>query len=228
MFMLLFSGSLLYAQGLPADSTKKSGTDSLSLLENASVQLHGGTQAFGISVRYQFLPLLSARLGGSLGSVKISKGIEFDNLSSDNTLKAELSNVHLWAELNALSWLRINAGFGYFFKLKAKAVTIPNESITQDGITLEPEEIGTLTTEMSYKKFAPYIGLGLGRGIPKRRFNANVDLGTYYLSSPHVTMTGTEYLADNGHNGPVLERNMRDYRWLPVLQLNLSFKLSKF
>ncbi|MEJ2883489.1 hypothetical protein [Pedobacter sp. GR22-6] len=227
MFLLLFSGGLLFAQDLPADSTKKSVSDSLSYLEKSSIQLHGGTQGFGISARYAFLPMLSGRLGGSFGSVKISEGIEFDNLSSDNTLKAELSNLHLWAEFSPLSWLRINAGAGYFFKLKAKAVTVPNESITQDGITLEPEEIGSLTTEVSYKKFAPYFGLGLGRGIPKHRFNVNFDIGTYYLSSPHVTMTGTEYLEDNSHNGPILERNMRDYRWLPVLQLNLSFKLSK-
>lgn len=225
MFLLLFSGGLLFAQVLPADSTKKSTPDSLSFLEKTSISLHGGSQGFGIAARYSFLPMLAARLGGSFGSVNISRGIEFDNLSTDNTLKAELSNLHLWAEYSPLSWLRINAGAGYFFKLKAEAVSTPNESITQEGITIEPEEMGTLTTTVTYKKFAPYFGLGLGRGLPKHRFNLNFDLGTYYLSSPHVTMTGTEYLEDNSHNGPILERNMKDYRWLPVLQLNLSFKL---
>lgn len=226
--LMAFNTALLQAQVLPADSAGKSSRDSLNYLEKASVQLHGGTQGFGIAARYQFFPMLAARLGGSFGKVRVDEGIEFDNLSSDNRLKAEVANLHLWAEFSPLSWLRLNAGMGYFFKLKADALTVPNESVTQDGITLEPGEIGTLTTEVSYKEFAPYIGLGFGRGLPKGRFNVHFDLGTYYLSSPHVTMTGTEYLADNSHNGPILERNMKDYRWLPVLQLNLSFKLSKF
>ncbi|WP_285009743.1 hypothetical protein [Pedobacter faecalis] len=224
--VLCMSVVAVWAQDAPADSAKSASGFKFSL-ENAAVQAHAGTQGFGVAARYAFLPNLSARLGASFGSVKIEKGISFDNLSSDNTLKAEASNMHLWAEFSPISWLRINAGAGYFFKAEATMETIPNESVTQDGITLEPEEIGKLTTTATYKEFAPYFGLGFGRGIPQGRFNVNVDLGTYYLSAPSVTMVGTEYLADNGHNGPILERNMKDYRWLPVLQLNLTFKFSK-
>ncbi len=227
LFLLVFSGTLLYAQEVPADSTKKSDKKLVYSPENASIQLLAGSQGFGLSARYQFVPMLALRLGGAIGSVKINEGIRFDNLTTDNTLKAEAANMHLWAEFCPVSWLRINAGAGYFFKARATAVTTPNEPVTQDGITLEPEELGVLTTKVSYKEFAPYIGLGFGNGLPKHRFNVNLDLGTYYLSSPHVTMTGTEYLEDNSHNGAVLERNMSDYRFLPVIQLNLSFKLSK-
>jgi hypothetical protein len=225
VLVLLCCITLARAQGVSVDSTKTAQTSFNPLL--ATVQLHGGTQGFGAAVRYQFIPQLAARLGGSFGSVNINEGFNFDNLSTDNKLDGEISNVHLFGEYSALNWLRLVAGAGYFFKANANVVMTPNEPVTRDGITLQPEELGTLTTNVKYKKFAPYIGLGLGRGLPQKRFNANVDLGFYYLSAPTVTMTGTDYLDGNAQNGPILTENMKNYRFLPVLQLNLNFKLSK-
>jgi hypothetical protein len=224
--VLLCSMTWAQAQTVPADSAKAATATSFSP-ENATLQLHGGTQGFGIAARYNFLPKVAARLGGSYGAVKINDGFSFDNLSTDNKIEANFSNVHLYGEYSALSWLRIVAGAAYLFKADGKVEMTPNESVTQDGITLEPSEIGMLTTRITYKKFAPYLGLGFGRGLPQHRFNVNFDLGFYYLSAPHVTMTGTEYLEGNDQNGPILTENMKNYRFLPVLQLNLNFKLSK-
>lgn len=227
VLVLLCCITLVKAQGLPADSTKTDHTSSTAWLKNSSVQVHGGTQGFGVAARYQFIPKVAARIGGSYGSVNINKGFNFSNLSTDNKLKGKLGNIHLYGEYTALDWLRVVAGAGYFFKADANIVMTPNKSVTQDGITLEPEELGTLTTNVTYKKVAPYLGVGLGRGLPQKRFNANVDLGFYYLSAPKVTMTGTEYLEGNDQNGPILTENMKNYRFLPVIQLNLNFKLSK-
>jgi hypothetical protein len=214
------------AQNLSVDSTQVKPSQSFQL-ENASIQLHGGTQGFGLAARYQFLPNVAARLGGSYGSVQINDGFNFNNLSTDSKIKGTFSNIHLYGEYSALNWLRIVAGAAYLFKADASVVMMPNEAVTQNGITLEPEEIGILTTEISYKKFAPYVGLGFGRGLPAKRFNVNFDLGFYFLSAPTVTMTGTEYLSDNEQNGPILTENMKNYRFLPVLQLNFNYKLSK-
>ena len=213
VLVLLVSTMTLQAQSFPADST--------------TLQLHGGTQGFGLAVRHNFSPKLAARLGGSYGSVRINDGFSVNNLSTDNTIKGTFSNIHLYGEYSALNWLRIVAGAAYLFKADASVEMTPNEAVTQNGITLEPEEIGILTTEIRYKKFAPYLGLGFGKGLPQKRFNVNFDLGFYFLSAPKVTMTGTEYLSDNEQNGPILTENMKNYRFLPVLQLNLNYKLSK-
>jgi hypothetical protein len=224
--VLLCSITWAQAQNLPADSVQVNAAKGLSP-ENASIQLHGGTQGFGLAARYSFLPKVAVRLGGSYGSVHINDGFSFDNLATDNKIEGTFSNLHLYGEYSALSWLRIVAGAAYLFKADANVVMTPSEPITQNGFTLQPEEIGVLTTEITYKKFAPYLGLGFGRGLPQHRFNVNLDLGFYYLSAPTVTMTGTEYLSDNEQNGPILTENMKNYRFLPVVQLNFNFKLSK-
>jgi hypothetical protein len=213
VLVLLCSITLARAQSLRTDSM--------------NLQLHGGTQGFGLAVHHNFLPKVAARLGASYGSVTVNDGFTFNNLSTDSEIKGTFSNIHLYGEYSALSWLRIVAGAAYLFKADANVVITPNESVTQEGITLEADEIGILTTKITYKKFAPYLGLGFGRGLPQKRFNINVDLGFYYLSAPTVTMTGTEYLEDNEHNGPILTENMKNYRFLPVAQINFNFKLSK-
>lgn len=213
VFVLLCSITMVRAQSFHTDSM--------------TLQLHGGTQGFGLAARYNFTPKLAARLGGSYGSVRINDGFDVNNLSTDNTIKGKFSNIHLYGEYSALNWLRIVAGAAYLFNAEAKVVLTPNESVTQNGVTLEPDEIGILTTDITYKKFAPYFGLGFGRGLPQKRFNVNVDLGCYFLSAPTVTMTGTEYLEDNEQNGPIITENMKNYRFLPVVQLNLNYKLSK-
>lgn len=223
---ILCSISCANAQNLSVDSTQTKASTPFQL-DKASIQVHGGTQGFGLAARYQFLPNVAARLGGSYGSVQINDGFTFNNLSTDSKIKGTFSNIHLYGEYSALNWLRIVAGAAYLFKADASVEMTPNEAVTQNGITLEPEEIGILTTEIRYKKFAPYLGLGFGKGLPQKRFNVNFDLGFYFLSAPTVTMTGTEYLSDNEQNGPILTENMKNYRFLPVLQLNFNYKLSK-
>jgi hypothetical protein len=213
------------AQGQSTTNNTEAGLK--GLLQHTSVQLHAGTQGFGGSIHYSFSPKFAVRLGGTYGSILINQGLKFDNLSTDGKFTGDFSNIHLYGEYTALSWLRIVAGAGYLFRADAVAVMTPKESVTQGEVTLEPGEIGTLTTAVRYKKFAPYLGFGFGRGMPQKRFNVNFDLGLYYLSAPKVTMTGTGFLEGNERNNPILTENMKNYRYLPVLQINFKYRLSK-
>ncbi len=53
----------------------------------------------------------------------------------------------------------------------------------------------------------------------------NLDLGTYFLTAAKSTVTGTKMLANNGELEPQFDSNMKDYRFLPVIQLNFNFKI---
>ncbi|MHA4894207.1 hypothetical protein ACXZ1K_05590 [Pedobacter sp. PWIIR3] len=225
--VLLCSIAVARSQNLPADSSKLALNPVFFKLDHLSLQLQGGTQGLGMNFRYDFFPFLAARAGGSFGSASISKGFNFDNIATDNHLKGVFSNVHALAEISPVKWLRLVGGVGYLFDARGRAVMTPTQSVTQEGITLEPEELGTLTANIKYKEFAPYMGIGFGKGLPKNRFNVNLDLGVYHLSRPDVTMTGTEYLSDNSHNGPIIAENMKDYRWMPIVQLNFNFRIAK-
>jgi hypothetical protein len=56
-------------------------------------------------------------------------------------------------------------------------------------------------------------------------FNFNMDIGTYYLNQPSTHIIGTGLLTDNNTLEPQFNQNLKNYRWLPVLQLNFNFRL---
>ena len=59
--------------------------------------------------------------------------------------------------------------------------------------------------------------------MPKKRFNLNFDLGTFYLPSPKVTVVGTKLLKNNEDLGVRLTEDLKTYRWMPMLQLNFTY-----
>lgn len=195
-----------------------------------SVQVLAGTQGLGAEVRYGATPKLGVRLGGSTStSIKVNDALKFSGFEAGNTIRAELSNVHLLADYAPFNTnaFRLVAGAGYLFQAGGgiEFAPIPGKSYTFGEVTLTGEEVGQIDVDMSWKGLAPYLGLGLFKALPKGRFNVNLDLGTYFLKSPNSTVTGTKLLADNQEMELQLEKNMKDYRFLPVLQLNFNFRI---
>jgi len=79
--------------------------------------------------------------------------------------------------------------------------------------------------DMNWSGVCPYFGLGLVKAFPTKRFNINLDLGTYYLNQPTAAFAGTGIFSGNSSQSAQLQQNVKDYRWLPVVQLNFNFKL---
>ncbi len=189
-----------------------------------SLQLLAGSQGFGANFRYVVSPFIGLRAGGSYIKGGINDKVNFDGFSTKNRLSGELATVQGLVELNPSGFVRLVAGAAYFGKANAELYFEPKQSQTVGEVTLNPDEIGNLTYHINWGKAAPYLGLGLGRGIPKNKFNVNLDLGTYFLQSPIVTATGTKLLTDNEQSAAQIQENMKDYKFMPVIQLNFNFR----
>ncbi len=204
---------------LPDDTTAK---------HPISLQIHAGTQGLGAEVRYGVTPQFSIRAGGStFFPVKADNYFSFSGFNADNTIKGELSNVHLLADFVPfkVKWFRLVGGAAYLFKANGGLEFIPKGNATFGGLNLTAEEVGKLNIDLSWQGVSPYVGFGLFKSFPKRSFNVNFDLGTYYLNSPKSTVVGTKLLAENKQMETQLDKNMKDYRFLPVLQVNFNFKI---
>ncbi|MEZ4981036.1 MAG: hypothetical protein R2769_05505 [Saprospiraceae bacterium] len=81
----------------------------------------------------------------------------------------------IWKE-----WIRVAAGFGLFQQNRfAVKIQLANSQTIND-LELSPEEIGYGYGEVKWKsRLNPYLGLGLGRAIPKNKWNLSCDLGFY-------------------------------------------------
>lgn len=100
-----------------------------------------------------------------------------------------------------------------------------NESIKYGDIIIAPEDIGDMTIGVDYGGFAPYMGLGWGRAVPRKRVGFGIEIGTYYVGSPEVTLTATNMLVNTSQEEGQLQENMGDYKWFPFLNMRLSFRL---
>jgi hypothetical protein len=194
-------------------------------------QVTAGSQGLGGDIKYGILRNLSVRGGASFLPVSANNVFTFSGFNSDNDLSAKFSNAHLlfdFSPFRGSSAFRIVAGGGYFFKGDGTLNVQPTGTYYYGDIPVTSAELGQVTATSSWAGFAPYLGIGLFRGFSNHLFNVNLDLGTYYLSQPRVTVVGTGMLSGNSSQAPVIAGNLSDYRFLPVLQLNFNFKIHSF
>ena len=228
MLALAYAG-LGYAQETVAQLNKNQSVLDTGFNYNPiSVQVIAGTQGLGADLRYGVTPKLGVRLGASTStSIKVNDAIKFSGFDASNTLKAQMSNVHLLGDYAPFKTnaFRLVAGLGYLFQAGGGLQFFPNGSYNYGDLTLTGEEVGQLDIDLSWKGIAPYLGLGLFKSVPQRMFNINLDLGTYFLKAPQSTVVGTKLLSENQQLEGQLEKNMESYRFLPVIQLNFNFKI---
>ncbi len=217
-FIILCFALQPMAYGQMTDSTSKGARKPMSL------QVLTGTQGIGANFRYVLNKTVGFRLGGSYAAAGINDKIEMDGFNSKNRASGKFNTAHLLVELMPQKFFRVVAGAAYLANAEATIHFEPKDSQSFNDITLTPQEIGTLDFQMDWGTFAPYFGFGAGRGIPKKKFNVNIDLGAYYLQSPKVTAIGTKLLTNNDPNAAIIQNNMKEYRFMPVAQLNFNFK----
>ncbi|OVE79654.1 hypothetical protein BVY01_01910, partial [bacterium I07] len=105
----------------------------------------------------------------------------------------------------------------------------PGESYTVGDNTYTPEDIGALTIKLEPKsKISPYIGLGIGNPVGGGgRVKFYIDIGALYSGQGDVTLTAEEgtMIYPTTRQDNIIEDNISNLKWYPVLSLGLSIKL---
>jgi len=98
-----------------------------------------------------------------------------------------------------------------------------DEFISDSGI--RGKDIMNIDASLRINTVKPYIGLGFGRAVPKRRVSFCTDLGLFYQGSPTLA-------SDNASIQNLIEKNLGDITDLlktlslyPVLSFRLNVKL---
>jgi len=217
LLILVISGSLLAQSNAPDP-----------ILKQKSVKLNLGSQGIGSEFTYGVATKVALRLGLNVIPVSVNNAFDFADFNSTSKASAKFTNIHLLADytpFTATPAFRLVAGVAYFARASGNMQVQPKDNYSYGDIVLTPEQVGYLDLDINWKGIAPYAGIGLFRVIPAHRFNVNVDLGTYYLKQPDVKIIGTGLLKGNDKQEGQLHENVKDYRWLPVVQLNFSYKL---
>ncbi len=212
----LLTATLLNAQG-DIDTTKRP----------MAIQLNVGTQGVGLAFNYEVVKTLAVRVGVNAIPVKANDVFKISGFNSTSHVSADFYNAHLLADFTPfqqLSWLRVVGGAAYFFKARGNVRIIPSDDYKYGDLTLTEDQIGYVDLNVDWKGVAPYLGIGLLRSFPKKKFNVNIDLGTYYLHKPDAQIVGTGILTGNSSQTDQFKSNIKDYRWLPILQFNFNYR----
>jgi hypothetical protein len=194
----------------------------------SALEINVGTQGIGADYSYGILPRLAVRLGADIIPLSAKNLFNVSGFKSTSKATAKFQNIHLLADFIPFkdhSGLRLVGGMAYFFKANGDINLQPSDEYSYGDIILTSDQVGQINMNVNWNGVAPYVGIGLARLFPSRLFNVNLDVGTYYLSRPNATITGTGILEGNGSQTGQLNDNLKNYKWLPVLQLNFNFKL---
>ncbi|GAB3940669.1 hypothetical protein GCM10028805_02820 [Spirosoma harenae] len=118
-------------------------------------------------------------------------------------------------------------GLGYTWHPNLSFVLTTQDKLDLDGIILTPEDVGTVKLDILWHPVVGYLGGGFGRSIPKSRFGVGFEMGVYYLGKPSLNVQYEGFLETTtlDQQLPIIERNLSNYRYLPSLNLTLTYKL---
>jgi hypothetical protein len=100
------------------------------------------------------------------------------------------------------------------------------EPLQINDLELQPEEIGTIKGVYTTRvPIFPFVGIGFGRTVPEEKISFSVDMGVFYRGAPQIDIIGTELLDDNDSNEAILEQNLSDLRWQPMLNFRVGARI---
>lgn len=196
-----------------------------------SAGITAGTQGLGVDLILKVDRHLGLRFGVShLPDVSYNmKGLSMGEISSNISIDSRnFSNFHVYIDYYPFlrSGFRVTGGYGFFAESVGQATVTPVGTYKLNDYPVSAAQLGTAQGSLSWESgISPFLGGGMLFGANNgKRLHVSLDLGTYYLPRPHAELSGTRLLSQNSVNQDEFQENTKDYRWLPVLQLGLSYR----
>lgn len=197
--------------------------------------VHVGTTGVGVHIYQPLGSHFGLRLGGSFMPFHTDIVGNYANRDVSTDISAKANNVSLLVGWTPFAKQRgffrsfnIQVGGAYFFNLEGKMESQLVDGYRYGDIVVEPTRVGTITTNVNWKETVnPYAGIGWSNIVLDSRFSVSIDLGAYYLSKPTVTMDATGLLEESVSNEATIENNVKNYRYLPRVEVGFSYRFWK-
>lgn len=122
----------------------------------------------------------------------------------------------------------VTGGIGYTWQPEMRFVLTAENKLNFDGLELTPESVGTVNLGFRWHPVVGYLGWGFGRSLPKKRFGIGFEMGVFYIGKPSVQLDYEGFLETTtiDEQVPIVERNLSNYRYLPSINVTLSYRLN--
>jgi hypothetical protein len=202
------------------------GVQAAAIDTKADIDLHVSTLGLGIGVAVPFSETLSGRL--SLNKYTYSYQSTSSGTQFDGNLKLEsMAALADWHLFNGVTHL--TAGLIYNNNSIDMTATAVGGNITVNNQTYTSSQVGSLTTEITFNKMAPYLGFGWSGRSSKKGLSFNSDFGIMFQGAPTTKMTASGAAADPALAADVaaaqtqLDSDLQSFnRWL-VISIGLAY-----
>lgn len=204
---------------------------------NIGVGVNAGTNGLGIQLGYK----LSENFFIKSSYSNIALNIDDIDLSTDQVRQKAnfsylLQNGDLILDIHPFkNWFKICAGGSYNFQQRTLVGLSLQDTVYagEDGddpddlgdFILYPDDLGFVNIDFLWNNINPYVGLGFGRAVPKKRVGFSVDFGVNYIGKITIEAEDSGMLVYDDYQSRSLEESLDTYRWLPRLQFALSVSL---
>lgn len=211
----------------------------LRILNHLSIGAEVGTMGVGIDVAMPVTPFVDVQAGFTMfPKIKFNTSIDLShNHPEFNKFPAKgevlmkggkvLVNV---MPLPMITSFHVAAGL-YFGSTDVMGLyntePIPaNYGLALGDYLLEPNSDGFIDGKLKANKVKPYLGIGIGRGVPKRRVGFKCDLGVIFWGKPSVYCNDIEiYDTDAGGDGDGLMKVITKLKVYPVLNFRICGRI---
>jgi hypothetical protein len=199
---------------------------------DTSVGVRAGTLGLGVELSYAVSQRVALRLGADTYSPKVVKVTQQD---IDYDAKAKLRSGSL-----LIDWFPFANNFRFSLgavlnrnKLTATGKPDSNGQFTINGQPINATDVSSLDAEVSFRKTAPYFGIGYGRPI-NGGLSFISDLGVMFQGVPKSTLTATCSATATVPNcntlqsavaaeQATLQDNVGKFKYYPVLSIGLAY-----
>ncbi len=235
LFLVALHPLIGQAQGISTTNTPQKSPKEGSNLHRLGLGLHGGLIGVGADLGYQFNSMLGIRAKYSVVPISMvleSAGygmpqkMEFSGANLLVDVSAKLDHADLMIDFHPFrNAFRLSAGLGIFAGNQIKINAAFMDSTQFGEITFTPNDIGSIGLNWVLNTANPYLGFGFGRPAPKRRIGLGMDLGAFYMGPPKPEILATGMVKRTSEQSTLLQENLKDYQWLPVMSLRLAVAL---
>ncbi len=214
---------------------------SLASAQGMGLSAGASTLGFGLDLYGGISERMTGRIG--FNDFTYNKSISSDNIDYAGSLK--------WQSLHAIAdwypWakaFRLSGGLMYNDnKASLNAKPSASATYTVNGHAYSVANVGSLSGEMNFDHFSPYLGIGWGNPVAKDKgFGFVADIGVLYQGTPKVTLNATcsaallsapggaaictSLKSDTAVESTKLKSDLNkdQYKFYPVISLGVSYR----
>jgi hypothetical protein len=223
LVMSLFFYGSIYAQETIEEKIEEITEDSIE--RKNAIGFSGGT-GLGIDYSRVWKPnklYLTAGFNALVFSIKgIEQEISGENLLVDTEL--DFKNFDMKISYHPFSnAFKLVGGVGFFASSNTNVKTTFKDNIVVGEVEFNTEDSGSLDIDVNWSEVAPYLGLGFGRAVPNKRWGFAADLGTYFSSSPEITLDATGIIEQSKDQEALLNESFESFKFIPYATLRVSY-----